>query len=145
VFNHLCRLGVLAALALLLGCGKEQESGPKVTGRVLVDGQPGRPVSVYDFDVRFQNTQPLGNLGKRSYAAEVHEDGTFTLHGAIGKGIPVGRYKVIFNGRVVDATGKATNRFIPIYTEAKTPLEVEITDDTKEIAIDLERKTVTAS
>ncbi|HEY1380713.1 MAG TPA: hypothetical protein VGF55_28180 [Gemmataceae bacterium] len=143
MFRIVFRVGMLTALALALGCAKEREAGPKVTGRVLVDGQPGRPVSLYDFDLKFLTVEGVGP-GKRSYLAEFKDDGTFVLNGSIGKGIPVGRYKVIFNGKVYDAAGKPTNKYVPVFTEAKTPLEVEITDATKEITVDLEKKTVTA-
>jgi hypothetical protein len=140
----MCRLGLLAALALALGCAKERESGPKLTGRVLADGQPCRPVSVYDFDVKFLTVEGVGP-GKRSYMANIEADGTFTVNGSIGKGIPVGRYKVIVVGAVFGPNGKSSGRYLGKFSENTTPLVVEITDATKEITIDLEKKTVTAS
>ena len=137
-------LGVLAGLLLAAGCGRERESGPKLTGRVLVDGQPCRPASVYDFDVKFLSVEGVGP-GKRSYQAEIRPDGTFTFNGSIGKGIPVGRYKVIVVGGVLDANGKPSGRFLGQFTEKTTPLEVEITDASRELTIDLAKRTVTVS
>src|SRR5262245_373923 len=135
---------MIAVFVLLTGCARERESGPKLTGRVLVDGQPCRPASVYNFDVKFLTVEGVGP-GKRSYLAEVQPDGAFTVNGSIGKGIPIGRYKVIIVGGVLDAQGKPSNRYASQFTEHTTPLEVEITDATREITIDLERKQVTAS
>jgi hypothetical protein len=144
VYRVACRVGLMAVLAVALGCAKERETGPKITGRVLIDGQPARPVSLFDFDLKFLTVEGVGP-SKRSYLADFQEDGTFTLNGSMGKGIPTGRYKVSFNGKVHDAAGKPTNKYVPVFTDAKTPLEVEITDATKEITVDLEKKTVTAS
>ena len=55
------------------GCGSDSESGPKLTGRVLVDGKPCRPASLFEFDVKFiadQGDSPI----KKSYLAVVQED-----------------------------------------------------------------------
>jgi len=144
VFSRLLCLGVLAVLVAAPGCAKERESGPKLTGRVLVDGQPCRPASVNDFDLKFLTAEGVGP-GKRSYLAEVQPDGTFTLNGSIGKGIPTGRYKVIIAGKVLDAAGKPTGRYLDRYSETKTPLEVEISDASREVTVDLERKMAVVS
>ena len=125
MFSRLLCLGVLAVLVAAPGCAKERESGPKLTGRVLVDGQPCRPASVNDFDLKFLTAEGVGP-GKRSYLAEVQPDGTFTLNGSIGKGIPTGRY-------------------LDRYSETKTPLEVEISDASREVTVDLERKMAVVS
>lgn len=51
----------IAALALgLCGCSQERESGPKLTGRLLADGQPCRPASVNDFDLKFLSVEGEG-------------------------------------------------------------------------------------
>jgi hypothetical protein len=135
---------VLMLAVTVVGCGREPESGPTLTGQVLADGQPCRPASVNDFDVKFLTVAGEGPQ-KRSYLAEVREDGTFVVSGSIGKGIPPGRYKVIVVGKVLDPQGKPTARYAQAFTEKATPLEVEITDATRELTIDLGRKTVEAS
>ena len=135
---------VLGVLVLAAGCSSERERGPKLTGRILVDGQPCRPVSVNDFDLKFTSTGGEGPI-KRSYVAEVQPDGEFMVNGSIGQGIPVGRYKISIVGKVLDVQGKPTGRFVPIFTDKVSPLEVEISDNTNEIVIDLEKKTVTKS
>jgi hypothetical protein len=135
---------LLIVLLLGSGCGRGRESGPKVIGRLLIDGQPCRPVSVYDFDVKFLTVEGAGT-DKRSYLAEVQPDGSFTLNGSMGKGIPVGRYKVSITGKVLGEDGKPTGRYLSQFTDGATPLEVEIVDRTREITIDLAKKTATTS
>src|SRR5262249_32608175 len=111
VFSRLLCLGVLAVLVAAPGCAKERESGPKLAGRGRGAGRPCRPASVNDFDLKFLTAEGVGP-GKRSYLAEVQPDGTFTLNGSIGKGIPTGRYKVIIAGKVLDTAGKPTGRYL---------------------------------
>lgn len=136
----------LLSIALLLGvgCGGGPESGPKVTGRLLIDGQPCRPASVNDFDVKFLTVEGAGPV-KKSYLAEVKPDGSFTLNGSMGKGIPVGRYKVSITGRVLGEDGKPTGQYLSQFADGTTPLEVEIIDRTREITIDLVKKTAITS
>jgi hypothetical protein len=136
----------LLPIVLLLGagCGGGPESGPKVTGRLLIDGQPCRPASVNDFDVKFLTVEGAGPA-KRSYLAEVKPDGSFTLNGSMGKGIPVGRYKVSITGKVLGEDGKPTGQYLSQFADGATPLEVEIIDRTREITIDLANKTAIAS
>jgi len=143
VFRRVCGL-LLVVLLLGSGCGRGRESGPKVIGRLLVDGQPCRPASVYDFDLKFLTVEGEG-LSKRSYLAEVQPDGTFTLNGSMGKGIPVGQYKVSIIGKILGEDGKPTGRYLSQFSDKATPLEVNIVDETKEITIDLAKKTATTS
>jgi hypothetical protein len=135
---------VLGVLVLAAGCGSERERGPKLTGRLLADGHPCRPASVFDFDLKFTSIGGEGPI-KRTYVAEVQPDGEFTVNGSIGQGIPVGRYKVSIVGKVLDAQGKPTGRYVPTFTDKASPLEVEIKDGASEMVIDLEKKTVTTS
>ncbi len=135
---------VLGVVMLAAGCGGGRERGPKLTGRIVVDGQPCRPASINDFDVKFTSTGGDGPV-KRSYVAEVEKDGEFVVNGAIGEGIPIGHYKVSIIGKVLDAQGKPTGRYLPTFTDKTSPLEVEISDSTNDLVIDLEKKTVTKS
>jgi hypothetical protein len=137
-------VGLVAVSVAAAGCARERESGPKLTGRMLAAGQPCRPASVHDFDIKFLSVDGEGP-GKRSYLAEVREDGTFTVNGSIGKGIPPGRYKVMIAGRVLDANGKPSSRYATTFTDKATPLEVEIKSDSREVTIDLENKTAQAT
>jgi len=137
VFRRVPWVGLVIVLGA--GCARESESGPKLTGRVIINDQPCRPASLYDFDVKFVSAGE--GAVKKSYVAEVHEDGTFTVSGSIGKGIPVGRYKVSVIGPVLDVGGKPTRKYAAAYTDKATPLEVEITESSRELVIDLEKKT----
>lgn len=133
------RVGAAVAIVALTGCGPERESGPKLTGRVLINGQPTRPVSLYEFDIKFTSIEE-GPI-KRSYVAIAEEDGTFAVNGAIGKGIPANRYKVSVIGPVYDANGKPTRKYLGTFSDKATPLEIEITAESRELIIDLEKKT----
>ena len=126
------------------GCGSNSESGPKLTGRVLVDGKACRPASLFEFDVKFiadQGDSPI----KKSYLAVVQEDGTFTVHGSTGKGIPPGKYRVSISGPILDSAGKTSRKYMAAYTDKTIPLEIQITDNSKDVVIDLERKTAEVS
>lgn len=145
MFRRMARAGAVLALAgLAAGCVRETEAGPKLTGRVVMSGQPVRPVSVLDFDVMFLSVGGEGPL-RKSYVAAVDEDGSLVVNGSIGKGIPVGRYKVVVRGAVLDATGRPNRKYQTGLTEQATPLEIEITESSKELTIDLEKKTATLS
>ena len=130
-----------AALLVLAptGCAPERESGPKLTGKVLLNGQPCRPVSLYEFEIKFTSIEE-GPI-KRSYVAIVEGDGTFVVHGSIGKGIPTNRYKVSVIGPVYDANGKPTRKYLGTFSDKATPLEIEITAESRELTIDLDKKT----
>jgi hypothetical protein len=146
---HRTTLLLLAALVAASGCSKGPESGPKLTGRLLIDGQPCGPRSVANFDLLFytvgqESPGPGGGLG-RAYMAEVSRDGTFVVNGSMGAGIPVGRYKVVIVGAIAGADSNQATRYSRDYTEKATPLEVEIKNSTRKLAIDLERKTVDAT
>lgn len=130
--------GVVGAAVAPVGCAPERESGPKLTGRVVINGQPCRPVSLYDFDVKFTSVEE-GPI-KKSYVATVEEDGTFAVNGSIGKGIPAGRYRVSVIGPVIDAGGKPTRKYLDTFSDKSTPLEVAITAESRELTIDLDKK-----
>lgn len=142
--RRVCAVGILGVVIIAAGCGSGGERGPKLTGRLLVNGQPCHPASVNDFDLKFTSIGGEGPI-KKSYVAEVQPDGEFAVNGSIGQGIPVGKYKVSIVGKVLDAQGKPTGRYMPTFTDKASPLEVEITDATNEIVIDLEKKTLTTS
>ena len=137
--RNLLVVGAVLTLFALPGCGPEPESGPKLTGKVLINGQPCRPVSIYDFDIKLVSVEE-GPI-KKSYMAAIEQDGTFTIHGSIGKGIPTGLYKVSVIGPVVDASGKPTRKYVPTFSDKATPLEVDIKPEHRELIIDLEKKT----
>jgi hypothetical protein len=132
-------IGVVLILMPLTGCGPERESGPKLTGKVLINGQPCRPASLYDFDIKFISVEE-GPI-KKSYTAAVEEDGTFSVTGSIGKGIPPALYKVSVLGPVIDASGKTTRKYLTTYSDKTTPLEIDIKPEHRELIIDLEKQT----
>ena len=62
----------------------------------------------------------------RDEAAFNSEDDTFSVQGRDSKGIPPGKYKVAINIMTLDPT-PAVHKLNEQYTEAKTPIEVEVT------------------
>lgn len=68
-------------------------------------------------------------------------DGTFTVNGSIGRGLPTGRYKVSLAGRTLDAAGKPSAQFARAFGDKTSPLEVAVTDDSSEVVIDLAKAT----
>jgi hypothetical protein len=116
------------AVLLLAGCG-------------VKDGQP--------FTARLTGAEPdtlavdfhgTANGAKVAFAATVAEDGTFTVPGADRKGIPRGQYRIaVLHSGFLGAGG---DRFKARFASDKTPLAVEITENTT-LTIDLGAGTVT--
>jgi len=155
----------LAAL-LLAGCGSKQKvssvkgtltKGGKPLGGTTPKGPrpPGTEEAAQGVQMRFY----VYNEGKRpssdpnakgveaveSYTAEVKPDGTFTVPGRTGKGIPAGKYLVVVRqieapkGESEFAPGAAkTDKLKGAFSEEKSPIVVEITGDTDDLKIDLD-------
>jgi hypothetical protein len=94
-------VGVLGCV-VLVGCTGGGKSGPPslmTRGRVLENGQP---VAITNFSqgynclqVDFYPVDATGNVGKSlHFPAFVAQDGSFTIGGLEGKGIPAGKYRV---------------------------------------------------
>jgi len=75
---------LLLACILVLGCGG---GGGAVKGKVLKGGQPLKVSDKGMVQVRFINESD-------GFTAPVGPDGSFTLTGNEGKGIPAGKYKI---------------------------------------------------
>lgn len=105
---------LVAASSLLLGCGSEKVV--PVRGKIVDKGQPYRAqlnvnpdlippgeeelaglVTVTFYPVQDEN-QPIANeegeVEVGGYSAVVHEDGSFTVPGPKGKGLPPGKYRI---------------------------------------------------
>ncbi len=131
---------IVAAFVVLLisGCGGDTVS---VTGRLLQDGKP--------YTANLQGSEPdtfavdfIGTLSGTAYlfAATLKEDGTFSVGGSDGRGIPRGQYKItVLHSGFMGAGG---DRLKSRYSADTTPLSVDITDSTS-LTIDLGAGTVT--
>ena len=105
-------------------------------GRVVKGGQPYTVLADDYVRVTFYQLTPDGAPGKNSYAATYNNaDGTFRAVGPDGKGIPPGRYRVC-----VEHEHKRRDLFRGAYNTDATPFVFEIDAKTKELVIDLDRR-----
>jgi hypothetical protein len=96
-------LGCVVAGSLLVGVGCDSGGRRSVTGKVLYNGQPAAGATVTfvrkDSANRLDDTMPQGT---------VEADGTFTLAGPTGKGVPPGEYIVLVEWK--EGAGKVKGR-----------------------------------
>jgi hypothetical protein len=124
----------LLVAALAAGCGP---AGVKVQGRLQTNGVAYRPAGAEAVVVTL-----LGGAGAKavSYPARVNADGTFTVEGPEGKGIPPGQYRIAVSATTYGSG--SGDRFAETFGPAKTPLACEVTSGTREITVDLGKKAV---
>jgi len=157
-------LGGLAAL-LLAGCGSKQKMC-SVKGTLTKGGKPlaaaapkgprppGTEETAQGIQVRFYSygegkrpsSDPAKGGGGEAFNADVKPDGSFTVPGRTGKGIPPGKYLVVV--RDIEAP-KGESEFAPgaakfdklkgAFSEEKSPIIEEITGDTDNLTIDLDK------
>jgi hypothetical protein len=129
-------IGLVVALAAvgLAGCGGDARLNAK--GRVVKGGQPFTVPAEDRVRVTFYQLQPDGTTGKNSYIAEFHNsDGTFRAVGPDGRGIPPGRYRIC-----VEHERKRVDLFRGAYNSDTTPFVFDVDSKTKELIIDLDRR-----
>jgi predicted small lipoprotein YifL len=148
VAQRVIRIAVVMAVATALaGCGG---GGPRrviVKGRVVEGGKPlelkgdqfkagaiGVEVTFYPLDASGKVDQT-----KQSQGTRVREDGSFTLDGELGKGIPVGKYKVAlrFSDPMYRTPKGQGDRWEGKFALDKTPFTFDVQDASKEIVIDI--------
>jgi hypothetical protein len=113
---------------VLLAAGCAGDTVP-VTGRLVKDGQPyvarlGGP-EPETFAVDF-----VGEVGgaRMVFAAAVNPDGTFSVGGSHGRGVPRGRYRItVLHSGFLGAGG---DRLKARFSGDATPLAVDVTDAT---------------
>jgi len=143
------RLAVLAlAVLVVTGCGGGI-SGPKLTGKLLNNGQP---YPVTDKETVLISFITTGESGRMSASPQLNPDGTFLLAGPTGKGVTPGKYQITVKVTqspyaVKPGTSPSSkDKFGDKYSSPdKTPLTIEITSSTKEVTIDLGKGTATAA
>jgi hypothetical protein len=134
-------LGAGFCLIGLAGCG---DPLVVVQGRLAWNGQSWPANDQMSLLVTVTgNASEDGQTPGSSFAAAVAEDGTFTIHGATGKGIPPGRYTFS-----VRSTADGPKRPQPAWLAnladpATSPLKYEVTTDGSEcLVLDAGKKTV---
>lgn len=130
------RIGTIVALASvgLAGCGADGRLNAR--GRIIKGGQAYTAPAEDHVRVTFYQLEPDGTTGKNSYAATFNNaDGTFRAMGPDGRGIPPGRYRVC-----VEHERKRQDLFRGAYNSDTTPFVFDIDSKTKELVIDLDRR-----
>lgn len=81
-----------------IGCGRSGPTTVRVTGRVLLKGQPlsvtPTEAQLGALQLRFIELDPNGVPTGRSYSANAKPDGSFNVLGIGGRGLPPGRYRI---------------------------------------------------
>jgi hypothetical protein len=120
--------------AAVAGCGGDGRLNTK--GRVVKGGQPFTVPAEDHVRVTFYQLTPDGTTGRNSYIATYNNaDGTFRAVGPDGRGIPPGRYQVC-----VEHLRKRNDLFRGAYNNDTTPFVFDIDSKTKELVIDLDRR-----
>ena len=92
-----------------------------VTGKLLSGGKPLLP-GKDGITLVFHPAEGTGH----TYPADFNnDDGTFTINGPEGKGIPPGKYKVSINRMSINSS-PAIERMNEKFSEASTPITVEV-------------------
>jgi len=112
-------LFALLAAVLLTGCGP---SKVKPKGKIV---QGGQPVTVSDKGVIVLSFVPTAG-DATAYNATTERDGTFTIVGPEGKGIPTGKYKVQVQAMDPYAPGGGTDKLGGKFAPGQSKLEVEV-------------------
>lgn len=91
--SRLCGIVLLLLGAmLLLGCSRESPAVP-AKGKLVLAGQPFDP-SAYDPITIILYPDSAGGTSENTFPAIVDDNGTFTVPGRDGQGIPPGKYHV---------------------------------------------------
>ena len=133
--GFLCLFAILVAV----GCGGGGDT-VRVSGQLVKDGKP--------YTAQLQGKEPetfgvdfVGTVKDRHYVfpATIAAGGTFRVDGPDRRGIPRGQYKiaVVHSGYM----GAGGDRFGARYAAEKTPLVVELTENTR-LTIDVGAGTI---
>lgn len=129
----------LALLAPLAGCAQPVV---QVSGVVTRDGAPVTASSSDTIDLLFQWTSD-GGANMSATCNFNPADGTFSVVGPGGQGVPPGEYRIALTGQKYPPTGTTRDLFGGEFAPAKSPLRYTVTTDPHQrIVIDLSKKTV---
>ena len=136
------RFFVGLCLAGLAGCASDGRV--VLRGRVVADGQPvpaGEPPVALEVLLQAEGT---GTDPGTEYVAPVDPDGTFTVRGGDGKGIPPATYQFAVRAAADRPLGQASPP-VPlrgVADLASSPLRCEIAAGDRRVVIDVTKKTV---
>src|SRR4029077_18187191 len=119
---------------LLSGCGGDGKL--KARGQIVKDGAPFTVPEEENVKIGFFPIFPDGKRADNSYFAEYsNSDGKFKVVGADGNGLPPGKYRVS-----VEHQRKKKDLFKGAYDADRSPFVFDIDSSSKEIVIDLAKK-----
>jgi hypothetical protein len=131
----------VAAALLVAGCGVAGQKGVTVTGQVLENGQPIKVLPAEEIMVGFSAEAPAEKQATAAWATVKPEDGTFTLSGPAGKGIPPGKYRVVVSSQLYQ---QSKDRFEAVFDQNKPPLTVDVGPESgQQFLIDVGKRTAT--
>lgn len=88
----------IVALISVVGCGKSGPKTVRVTGRILLNGQPlavtPTEAQLGAVQLRFIELGADGAPSGPSYSANAKPDGSFNVLGIGGRGLPPGNYRI---------------------------------------------------
>ncbi len=126
-----------------IGCNKSKETEPElvgglITGKILDGGKPLKLLPEETVRISFISVE--GN-GKNAGSTEMKEDGSFTINGPAGKGLPAGKWKVTLNSEIY---GGGDNRFADKFDSEKTPFTIDLAGSgTENFEIDIRTRKIT--
>lgn len=131
---------LLGVACLLTGCGPGEVRGSKLSGKVLMNGQPLKPLPGERVWVTFERTDGGGGRVIMT-SGQVQKDGTFAIEGQEKKGTPAGKYSITLNGEYT--SGEGENRFAHLFADGKSPFVADVTDpESQSFVIDVGKKTI---
>jgi hypothetical protein len=131
-----CLAGVLA----VAGCGGGVK-GVTFKGQVLHNGKPIQVLPQEEIQVGFSVDTPGAQQPKGALTKVEPADGSFTITGLDGKGIPPGKYRVVVSSQLYQ---QSQDRFEALFTERLPPLIVEVGPEPgQHFTIDIGTRTVT--
>jgi hypothetical protein len=105
--------------------------------------QNGQPISVLPSEEIMVGFSSEGQAGKpiAAWGTLKREDGTFTLAGPTGRGVPAGKYRVVVSSQLYQ---KSHDRFEALFDAKAPPLLVDIGPEKgQHFIIDIGTRTVT--
>ncbi len=131
-------LGLLVAtLGPMVGCGKSGPKTVRVTGRILLKGQPlavtPTEAQLGAVQIRFIELGADGAPSGPSYSANAKPDGSFNVLGIGGRGLPPGTYRIAVYQYDPYPDDKLGGRF----SDERSKIVRRIEDDTDLGTIDL--------
>lgn len=128
---------LLAMMFSAVGCGKSGPKTVRVTGRVLLNGQPltvtPTEAQLGGVQLRFIELGPDGAPSGPSFSTNAKPDGTFNVLGIGGRGLPPGKYRIAVYQYDPYPEDKLTGRF----SDERSPIVRQIDADTDLGEIDL--------